>query len=350
MESWFSGRLVDDFCPGIEDPLCAQSKSCQSGRGLFVFGKTMNDPEIFSAEDLIRSPEKFLTSDPPGRYAVVGDPVAHSKSPIFQNAAMKACGIPARYARLHVPKALANEVFRALPTAGFRGANVTFPLKAFARDAVDEADDFARRTGAVNTIAVEGNKLAGYNTDGPGFARAIREEFSVDLRDVRVVLLGAGGGAGRAIAVQCAVESCERLVLVNRTFGKACALAEELDPFFRGDRLVGPVERILAIPFEERALREQLAHADLLINATSVGMKRSDPPLIPSALLTPNLMVYDAVYGAGPSRLIADATAAGARSANGLSMLLHQGALAFEIWFNRPAPLEIMRRALFEIP
>ena len=310
----------------------------------------MNDQETFSAEELISSPEKFSTLDPPVRYGVAGDPVAHSKSPAFQNAAMKACGIPARYARLHVPAALAAETFRALPAAGFRGANVTIPLKAIALSAVDVADDFARRAGAVNTIAVDGNKLVGFNTDGPGFVRAIREEFSVDLRDLRIVVLGAGGGAGRAIAVQCAMESCERLVLVNRTLDKARALADELTPFFRSDRLVGPVDRILAIPFDERALREQLAHADLVINATSIGMRRSDPPLIPAALLTPNLMVYDAVYAAGTSRLIEDATAVGARSANGLGMLLHQGALAFEIWFNRTAPLEIMRRALLDIP
>ena len=92
----------------------------------------MNEPDIFSAEDLIRAPEKFLNLDPPVRYAVAGDPVAHSKSPVFQNAAMEACGIPARYGRLHVPEARAAEAFRALHAAGFRGATVTFPLKAAA--------------------------------------------------------------------------------------------------------------------------------------------------------------------------------------------------------------------------
>ena len=107
---------------------------------------------------------------------------------------------------------------------------------------------------------------------------------------------------------------------------------------------------IQAIPFEEAALRLQLAHADLVINATSVGMRRTDPPLIPSSLITPNLMFYDTVYASGKSRLLEDAAAAGARCANGLSMLLHQGALSFEIWFNRPAPLEVMRQALASLP
>ena len=326
-----------------------EAKSCQPASRLLVFRQTMNDLETFSAEDLISSPEKFSTFDPPVRFAVAGDPVAHSKSPAFQNAALEACGIRARYARLHLPQALAAEAFRALPAAGFRGVNVTIPLKAVALATVDVADHFAHRAGAVNTIAIDGSKLVGYNTDGPGFVRAIREEFSVDLRDVRVLLLGAGGGAGRAIAVQCAMESCKRLTLVNRTFEKARSLADELDSFFPNDLPATPTKRILAIPFEEASLREQLAHTDLVINATSVGMKQSDAPLIPPALLTPNLMVYDAVYSSGTSRLIEDATAAGARAANGLSMLLHQGALSFEIWFNRPAPLEIMRRALLEI-
>lgn len=306
--------------------------------------------EVYSADDLIGGGEVFFDLNPPARLSVFGDPVAHSKSPVFHNAALRAAGINAGYVRIHVPVEKAQAAFRALPKAGFLGTNVTIPHKAAALAAVDEADDYARRSGSVNTVAVEGDRLLGFNTDGPGLVRAIHEEFSVDLRDLRVVLLGAGGGAGRAIAVQCAMESCERLVLVNRTLEKAQALAGELASSFRTDRLVGPVDRIQAIPFDESALRLQLAHADLVINATSVGMRRTDPPLIPPALITPNLMFYDTVYASGKSRLLEDASVAGARCANGLSMLLHQGALSFEIWFNRPAPLEVMRQALLSLP
>lgn len=310
----------------------------------------MNNTESFSAEDLIATPEIFSKFDPPVKLGVIGDPVAHSKSPIFHNAALRHCDIAAQYVRLHVPAERAQAAFRALPAAGFWGANVTIPHKAAALAAMDEADDYARRAGSVNTILVENGRLRGFNTDGPGLVRAIREEFSVDLRDLRVVLLGAGGGAGRAIAVQCAIESCERLVLVNRTFEKARELAKELAPSFHTDRLIGPGDRLVAIPFEEHALREQLALADLVINATSVGMRRSDPPLLPRHLITPNLLVFDTVYVTGASRLFEDATAAGARVANGLGMLLYQGALSFEIWFNRPAPLAIMRQALATSP
>lgn len=306
--------------------------------------------EVYSADDLIGGGEVFFDLNPPARLGVFGDPVAHSKSPVFHNAALRAAGIDASYVRIHVPAEKAHAAFRALPKAGFLGTNITIPHKAAALAAVDEADDYARRSGSVNTVAVQGDRLLGFNTDGPGLVRAIHEEFSVDLRDLRVVLLGAGGGAGRAIAVQCAIESCERLVLVNRTLEKAQALAAELAPAFRTDRLVGPVDRIQAIPFEEQALRLQLAHADLVINATSVGMRRTDPPLIPASLITPNLMFYDTVYASGKSRLLEDAASAGARCANGLSMLLHQGALSFEIWFNRAAPLEVMRQALIALP
>lgn len=313
---------------------------------LLSLGMQTSVPEIFSAEDFLSNPGKFADFEPPVRLAVIGDPVAHSRSPGFHNAALCFCGIRARYERLHVPPERFDEVLRALPAAGFLGANVTIPHKAAALAGVDEADAYARASGSVNTIVVNGDRLLGFNTDGPGLVRAIREEFSVDLRDLRVVLLGAGGGAGRAIAVQCAMERCERLVLVNRTVEKVQPLAAELAPYFQTEKLSGPAERIVAIPFDDDALQRELENADILINATSLGMKRTDPPVISPALLTANLLVYDTVYAGGTSRLLEDAAAAGARCANGLGMLLHQGALSFEIWFNRAAPLEEMRRAL----
>lgn len=312
-----------------------------------LFSRThMDVPDIFFAEDLISNPGKFASFEPPVRLGVIGDPVAHSRSPVFHNAALEACGISAQYTKLHISAERFSEAVRALPKAGFLGANVTIPHKASALASVDLVDDYARASGSVNTIVVAGHKLHGFNTDGPGLVRAIHEEFGVDVRDLRVVLLGAGGGAGRAIAVQCARERCERLVLVNRSLDKIETLKNDLAPFFQSEHLRGPVERLVAIPFEEAALRRELENADILINATSLGMSRLDPPVISPSLLTPNLLVYDTVYSGGLSRLMEDAAAAGARCANGLGMLLHQGALSFEIWFNRPAPIQAMRRAL----
>ena len=198
----------------------------------------------------------------------------------------------------------------------------------------------------MNTIRLRDKKLVGANTDGEGFLRAIRAEFSVDVRDLRVMIIGAGGGTGRAIAWQCALENCERLVLINRTPEKANAIRERLRPFFMEPRVLGPAARLEAIAWEESSIRMQLADTDLIVNATPLGMNSSDPAPIPARLLAPHHMVFDCVYGPSKTALLHAAEQAGARSANGISMLLHQGALSFSIWFDREPPIDAMRTAL----
>ena len=282
----------------------------------------------------------------PVRLGVVGDPVAHSLSPTMQNAALQECGLDLRYAAFQISPHELTEAFSLFARLGFVGINLTVPHKIAALSLVDEVAERARQVGAINTVVFRDGQSCGYNTDAPGLVRAIREEFSVDLRDLRVLLLGAGGGAGRAVAYQCAWEGCERLVLVNRTLAKASALAEELAPFFSGSRVLGPEARLLAIPWEERSLRAELARTDLVIHASSLGLGAADPSPLPSHLLSPHLLIYDLVYGETPSRLLMAAAESGARGANGLSLLLHQGALAFELWFGRSPPLPVLRRAL----
>jgi shikimate dehydrogenase len=295
--------------------------------------------------------------DPPIRLGVFGDPVAHSLSPQMQNAALRTCGIDMQYARFHIR---ANELRSALlflRRLDFVGINLTVPHKIAAFTQVDQLDDIAIRCGAVNTIKIDtahtavatardDKKLMGANTDGEGFVRAIRTEFSIDLRDLRVMIIGAGGGTGRAIAWQCALENCERLVLVNRTLEKANALAEQLRPFFSGPRVLGPSARLEAVALDEPAMRMQLADIDLIVNATPLGMNPSDPTPVPARLLAPHHIVFDCVYGSSKTALLRAAEEAGARGANGLSMLLYQGSLSFSIWFNREAPVEAMRAAL----
>src|SRR6266487_3901670 len=284
--------------------------------------------------------------DPPIGLGVFGDPVAHSLSPQMQNAALRAYEIDMQYARFHIR---ANEIRAALcflRQLDFIGVNLTVPHKIAAFGQIDQADESATRAGTVNTIRLRDRKLIASNTDGEGFLRAIRSEFSVDVRDLRVMVIGAGGGTGHAIAWQCALENCERLVLVNRTLEKAMALADRLRPFFSGPRVLGPVARLEAVPWDEAGLRAQLQDVDLIVNATPLGMNPSDPSPIPARLLAPHHMVFDAVYSPSKTSLLRAADEAGARGANGLSMLLHQGALAFQIWFDREAPIEAMRRAL----
>jgi shikimate dehydrogenase len=281
----------------------------------------------------------------PIRLGVLGDPVAHSLSPQIQNAGLEKCGLEMRYARFEIHPSDLPATLELLPMLNFVGANLTVPHKIAAFKLMDEVDETARQIGAVNTIKIDNGKLRGFNTDGKGFSRAIREEFSVDLRDLRILVLGAGGAA-RAIALQCAKENCERLVIANRDFDKAKQLADELRPFFAGPRVLGPVARLQAIALDESVLRFQIANVDLVVNATALGLSRGDPPLIPARLLAPHLMIYDTIYSAGQTAFVSAAVEAGARATNGLSMLLHQGALAFEIWFDRTAPLDVMRKAL----
>ncbi len=301
---------------------------------------------VYDLNDLRHWEEAASEISPPIRLGVLGDPVAHSLSPPIQNAALEQGGLDLRYARFQIaPNELAEalQLFRQLD---FVGLNLTVPHKMAALPLLDEVDERARQVGAVNTIIFRNGQSLGRNSDGPGFVHAIREEFSVDLRDLRVLLLGAGGGAGRALAWQCALENCERLVLVNRTFEKAQLLANDLKEHFAGPRVLGPEARLEAIRWEERALRAQIARTDLLINATSLGLKPSDPLPLPGSLLAPHLLVYDLVYHGARTPFLAAAEESGARGASGLTMLLHQGALAFEQWFDRPAPLAAMRAAL----
>jgi shikimate dehydrogenase len=308
--------------------------------------KKKQTTERYTLADLENWREAGADLDPPIRLGVLGDPVAHSRSPQMQNAALRACKIDMQYARFHIRTNELRSALRFLRQLDFIGVNLTVPHKIAAFAQVDEADERARRAEAVNTIRLRDKKLIASNTDGKGFLRAIRTEFSVDVRDLRVMVLGAGGGTGHAIAWQCALENCERLVLANRTLEKASALAERLQPFFAGPRVLGPVPRLEAMPLDEAALRAQLAHVDLIVNATPLGMNPSDPSPIPTRLLAPHHMVFDTVYGPSRTSLLRAADEAGARGANGLSMLLHQGALSFSIWFDREAPINVMRAAL----
>jgi shikimate dehydrogenase len=302
--------------------------------------------ELFDLNDLRDWENATREISPPIRLGVLGDPVAHSRSPAMQNAALAEAGLAMQYARFQIAPNELEAAVRHMRELSFVGCNLTVPHKIAALALVDEVEERARKIGAINTIIFRDRKSLGWNTDAPGFARAIREVFSVDLRDLRVLLLGAAGGAGRALAYECAWENCERLVLVNRTLGKAQALGRELASYFSGPRVLGPQARLEAVPWEESALRPQLGRTDLMIHATTLGLKQSDPLPLADSLLAPHLMIFDLICKETPTPLLVAAEEAGARVANGLTMLLHQGALAFELWFDLPAPRAAMRAAL----
>ena len=300
---------------------------------------------LYTLQDLQNWREVADDVHPPIRLSVFGDPVAHSLSPQIQNAALKHANIEMQYARFFVQ---ADELREALQFARdwqFLGLNLTIPHKIAAVGLMDSLDEPAKKIGAVNTVRISGGALEGFNTDGEGFGRAIRDNFAIDLRDLRVLVLGAGGAA-RAIAFHCAWERCERLVIVNRDLKKAKQLVDELRSDFIGPRVLGPVARLEAVPWDESAIRFQLANLDLIVNATPLGLQPRDPSPIAARALAPHLMIFDTVYGTGKTGLVRAAEEAGARAADGRLMLLHQGAAAFEIWFDHPAPLVAMRDAL----
>ena len=299
--------------------------------------------QFYTIEDLAHWQAATADCDPPLRLAVIGDPVSHSASPPMHNAALAALGIPARYTRLHIRPPELKRALSLLHRAGFIGINCTIPHKADVLAnlaAVDEVDEGARRAGGVNTVVVGKNgRLTGHSTDGPGFSLAVRESLGVELGKTRVLILGAGGGAGRAIAMQCAMEKCPALMLLNRSI-------EKLEPILDDIAEIYPFDRVASGDMSDIFLRAGLATSDLVVNCTSLGMKPHDPSPIPAKLLGSHHLLYDTIYVGHRTPLLAACDAAGARGANGLSMLLHQGALSFKIWFQREPGIEVMRAAL----
>ena len=300
----------------------------------------MKDALLFTAADLRRWDQTGGLVRPAARLAVIGDPVAHSLSPEMHNPAIAACGIDASYVRLHLKPEEFVEALPLLSRLGFIGCNCTIPHKFMALEAVDEMHPDARRVGAVNTLIFRPDgTIAGRNSDAPGFLRTVREEFGREVRDLRILVPGAGGGAGAAVATVCAMEGCRELLLTNRTLEKVESVHRSLAGLPGHDVTT-------VIPWETDALHQAMERADLIVNCTSLGMKPGDPEVVPHHMLAPHHLVYDMVYKPLTTPLVAAAREAGARAINGLPMLLWQGVYSFEWWFGRPAPADVMRSAL----
>jgi shikimate dehydrogenase len=268
--------------------------------------------------------------------ALIGDPVEHSVSPAMHNAAFAGLGLDFIYVPFRVrPERLAAAVagLRALAVAGF---NVTIPHKVAVVPLLDSLDPLAEKIGAVNTVVQDDGQLRGYNTDAAGFLRAALEG-GIKLEGSRIVVLGAGG-ASRAISYALAERGAD-LTILNRR--------QELD---WAENIAGLIGRELGRPVRVLELRRDLlagalAGADVLVNATSVGMSpNGDASPVPPGLLRQDLTVFDVVYNPIETRLLKEAAAAGARTVSGIDMLAWQGALAFELWTGRPAPVDLMRR------
>jgi shikimate dehydrogenase len=283
--------------------------------------------------------------DSPVLYAVLGHPVAHSRSPKMQQAAFAAHEIPALYIRLDCTPEELPEAVRLLRARGAGGWNCTLPHKEAMAALVDECGPSATHVQAVNTVVQRDGRLIGHSTDGLGWVRAVREAFGIEVRNLRVLLLGCGG-AGRTLAYACAEQGCDRLLLVNRSPAKAAALVAALTPYFVSSRLLGASDRLVAVPWTEAALAEALEQVDLVVNCTAMGLHAGEESPLPARLLQPHHLVYDLIYLAGGTPFLQAAQEAGARASDGLGMLLYQGAASFTLWTGRPAPLAAMREAL----
>ncbi|MGJ8643972.1 MAG: shikimate dehydrogenase [Luteolibacter sp.] len=290
---------------------------------------------VFTIDNL----EEATDGEKPARLAVIGNPISHSSSPQLHQPALDALGKDASYIRLLVEPGKVAPAFARMIELGFIGCNVTVPHKIEAMESCDQVSDQALQIGAVNTVVFGENEISGYNTDGPGFMQAVSDDFGVTLASTHTLILGAGGGAGQAIATQCALSKPARLTLVNRSIGKITGLAERL-------RDISPETEITTLTFTDPGLTKACHSADLLVQTTSLGLKEDDPEVIPSACLLPRHCVYDTIYQPPETTLLKAAKRSGCKTGNGLSMLIHQGAIAFQHWFPDTDPLPLMKFAL----
>lgn len=294
--------------------------------------------DLYTLDDLGSRASLDAGHDKPARLAVIGYPVAHSLSPRMHQPALDEAGIAARYIKLEVEPDRVREAFARMRELEFIGCNITVPHKFEALAACDQVDSGAAEMGAVNTVKFAPESIQGFNTDGYGFEEAVRETLGVSLEGATVLIAGAGGGAGGAIAVHCARRKAARLVLLNRSLDKIEELASRLH------RLHGEID-IVTATLDDAAVAKLAAGADLIVNTSSLGLKPGDPSPVPATVFHSGHAVYDTVYRPDTAFQRA-AAAAGARVGTGESMLLHQGVEAFQIWFPGTAPARAMREGL----
>lgn len=274
--------------------------------------------------------------------AVIGWPVAQSLSPVMHNAAYEALGLNWACLPLGVPDQRALLAFveaaRRLPFVGF---NVTMPYKQALLELCDEVATLAQMAGAVNTVHCVNGQLMGYNTDGRGMLESLTDDAGFDPAGKSVAIIGAGGAAGAAVTALILAKAGS-LKLVNRDVSRADGLLERVSSRLRGLEVsVHPLDASAGAVVRD---------ADLVVNATPVGMSMEDPSPIPMAWLREGQVVLDMVYRPGTTALVREANEVGARGLNGLGMLVAQGALAVDIWASVEgrqirAPRDVMRAA-----
>ncbi|MBK1790680.1 shikimate dehydrogenase [Persicirhabdus sediminis] len=296
---------------------------------------------VYTLADLCDRQTLDAGADKPAKLAVLGYPIKHSASPQMHQAALDELDIDCRYIRLEVEPGMLNEAIDRMRQLGFIGCNVTVPHKQEAFENCTQLSDDARALGVCNTLTFSDDGVHGHNTDGPGLLNAIKDDFGVELKDLKVLIVGAGGGAGKAIATQCARAGCPQLTLANRTVAKVEAVRDELIQQLQLDPA-----NIHAVAPTDSSFGELVKSSQLIINATSLGLKSDDPLPMDAQLIDASQLVYDAIYNPPVTSLMAAAAETGCKTSNGLSMLVHQGALAFETWFGQQPNTKLMKSAI----
>ncbi len=271
---------------------------------------------------------------------LIGCPLKHSVSSLFQQAAFDHHHLDIRYENRETNQAGLEAVIRGLRDPSVLGCNVTIPHKERVLSLLDEADDLAARIGAVNTVVNRDGRLLGFNTDAPGFVRALRQKAGFDSSGATAVVLGAGGAA-RAVGFALLQEGAKRLLIVNRSPQRAEGLAALL----RGQR--GHSAEVVSATWDSLRSGVALRGCHLVVNCTSLGMKHSttegESPLDAEAI-PQGVLVCDLVYNPEETSLLRQARGAGAAVLGGLPMLVYQGAASFRLWTGIEAPLDIMFR------
>lgn len=268
---------------------------------------------------------------------VFGHPVAENPTIIMQEAAFRALGLDWRYLNIEVyPQDLAAAML-GLRAMNFRGVNLTIPHKVAVLPLLDEVSPDAALMGAVNTVRRAGDRLIGENTDGKGFLRSLREDASVDPAGKRVVVLGAGGAA-RAMTVELALAGAAHITIVNRSAERGVALVSLLNGKTPAQAEFVAWQGRYAVPSD----------ADIIANATSIGLYPNvdEQPDIDYATIRPNMVVCDVIPNPPQTPFLRQAAARGARTLDGLGMLVYQGAIGLKMWSGLDAPVSVMRRAL----
>ncbi len=269
--------------------------------------------------------------------AIFGDPVEHTLSPAIHNLAFDSLGLNLVYAPFHVRPVDLKAAVSSIRALGFAGANITIPHKEKVMRFLDDLDHHAREAGAVNTIVNKKGRLIGYNTDGIGYLLSLREDTGFAVKGKKVIILGAGG-ASRAIFYAILDAKPGSVVISNRTPKRAEDLAREFGKKFK--KTV-----IRTIPFEKSFLSEEARDADLLINTTSLGMMNQGRLDFPVDHLPEGSVVSDIVYRPLDTELLKRARKRGLKTHDGLSMLVRQGSIGFELWTGKKAPVEAMKKA-----